>query len=89
MPLYAALYETACMTRQQLQQLAGHVCAAQGACRSRQLHVSLTGGRLVWLFAAPDRQTLDAWLTTLQMGNYEWLVRLDYEAGEDGELRDV
>ncbi len=88
MPLYAAHYETACMTRQHLEELAGQVSAAAGVCRSRQLFVSFSGGHLVWLFVAPDRESLERWLGVLRMGNYQWLARVDYE-GEDGTLEEV
>lgn len=88
MPTYAAHYETACMTRQHLEQLAKRVEAAAGACQPRRFFVSLSGGHLVWLFQAPDRETLERWLAILQLGNYQWLARVDYE-GQNGELSSV
>ena len=88
MPVYAAHYETACMTRQHLEGLASDVQSASGACRSRQFMVSFSGGHLVWMFEAPDRETLERWLKVLRMENYSWLARIDYEGG-DGDLRPV
>ena len=88
MPLYAAHYETACMTRQDLGQVAGNVHSAGGACRSRQFFVSFSSGHLLWMFEAPDREVLERWLQVLRMGNYQWLARIDYE-GTDGTLPDA
>jgi hypothetical protein len=76
------------MTKQHLDQLAKQVDAASGACATRQFFVSLTGGHLVWLFQAADRETLERWLKVLQMGNYQWLARVDYE-WTDGAMRDA
>jgi hypothetical protein len=45
---------------------------------------SLIGGQLIWIFEAPDRNTLDQWLVRLQMKNYRWLVRIEYESWEGG-----
>jgi hypothetical protein len=88
MPVYAAHYETACMTRQHLETLANDVQSASGTCRSRQFFVSFSGGHLVWMFEAPDRDSLERWLKVLRMQNHQWLARIDYE-GTDGELRSV
>ncbi len=87
-PIYAAHYETACMTKQHLEQLVRQVDATAGKCRTRHFFVSLSGGHLVWFFEAPDRETLEGWLKILQMGNYQWLARVDYE-GEGGAMRDM
>jgi hypothetical protein len=83
-PTYAAQYEPACMTRQMLEHLVASVEAASGICRSRQMLASLIGGQLIWIFEAPDRNTLDQWLVRLQMKNYRWLVRIEYESWEGG-----
>lgn len=88
MPLYVAHYQTACLTRQDLERLASRVADAAGLCRSSRLYASFVDGRLIWLFTAPDRATLAAWLATLHLGNYEWLVRVECE-GEDGAVRPV
>jgi hypothetical protein len=87
-PLYIAHYETACMTRQHLEQIVRDAEAASGACRSQQYVVSLSGGHMLWMFEAPARETLESWLKVLRMGNYLWLARVDY-VGEGGALRDV
>lgn len=89
MPIYVAHYETACMTRQQLEQLVAEVAgASSGPCISRHCFASMTGGHLVWIFAAPDRATLDDWLVRLRMANHQWLVRVEYE-GDGGGVRAV
>ncbi len=88
MPLYLAQYQTACMTRQDLERLAARVAAAAGACRPYRLFASFTDGRLLWLFAGPDRPSVEQWLAGLQLGHYEWLARVDCE-GEDGTIRVV
>jgi hypothetical protein len=86
-PLYVAHYETACMTRQFLEELARQVEVASGACRSERFVVSLTGGHLVWVFSAPDRSTLERWLGVLRMSNFQWLARVDFE-GRGGQMLD-
>lgn len=88
MPRYLACYTTACMTRQQLERLARQAEDLGGKTRSVRLAASLTGGRLVWEFDSPDRETLDRWLALLTMSNHEWLVRVDYQA-EGGQLTEV
>jgi hypothetical protein len=88
MPVYAAHYETACMTRQHLEGLVNDVQSASGTCRSRQFMVSFSGGHLIWTFEGPDRETLERWLKVLRMEHYSWLARIDYE-GADGGLRSV
>jgi hypothetical protein len=87
MPVYIAHYETGCMTRQQLEQLVAEVAAASsGPCSSRQCFASMTGGRLVWVFDAPDRAALDDWLVRLRLANHQWLMRVEYE-GDGGAVK--
>jgi hypothetical protein len=87
-PLYAAQYQTACMTRQDLERLAAKVASAAGTCRPYRLFASLADGRLLWVFSGPDRATMTAWLASLHLGHYQWLARIDYE-GENGTVRAV
>lgn len=88
MPLYAAHYQTACLTRQELERLAAHVAASSGSCRPYRLFASFTEGRLIWLFSGPDRSTVEQWLAGLHLGHYQWFARVDLE-GEDGTVRPV
>ncbi len=87
MPKYLGVYETACLTRRQLENLVKQLLAEDGEVKCEKAYVSIAAGKLICVFYAPTKEAMDAYQK--QHGFvpvHFW--RIDMET-QDGELVSV
>jgi hypothetical protein len=85
MARYVSQHTLACLTRQGAQQLSQTIHAAQEV-KARRVLVNMQEGKMLVEFEAPDRETLEKWLTKEKF-HFDWLLRLELESGGDGVLQ--
>lgn len=86
MPKYLGVYQTACLTRKQIQDLVTQL-SQPGEVRCEKAYVGIASGVMVLLFTAPSKEAFDEFQK--QKGLVpEHLWRIDMES-QDGQLRQV
>jgi hypothetical protein len=87
MPRYLSQHTLACLTRQGAEQLSKKMFAAN-AVSTKRVMVNMQEGKMLVEFEAPSRDELEKWFA-LQEFHFDWLLRIEWEAAEDGALRAV
>lgn len=85
MARYISQHTLACLTRQGAQQLSQKVHAGQEVAARRVL-INMQEGKMLVEFEAPDRETLEKWLTKEKF-HFDWLWRVEFESIADGTLQ--
>lgn len=78
MPRYISLHTLACLTRQGASQLSERIFSSSRV-QARRVQVNMVEGKMLAEFEAPDRETVEAWLTS-EGFHYDWLMRVEYES---------
>ncbi len=84
MARFFSQHSLACMTRQGAEQLSKKLHAATAVSTKRVL-VNMYEGKLLAEFEAPGREQLEKWLASEKF-HFDWLMRVEWESGPDGEL---
>jgi hypothetical protein len=87
MARYVSLHTLYHLDRQAAQNLAERLRAAQGLKVQRAL-INLAEGKLLLDWEAPDRETIERWMTAEGYEPADWLVLMEYEI-KDGQMTTV
>jgi hypothetical protein len=87
MARFLSQHSLACLTRQGAEQLSKKLHAAT-AVTTRRVLVNMYEGKMLAEFEAPEREQLEKWLAAERL-HFDWLMRVEWESGSDGNLRPV
>ncbi|MFN4180329.1 MAG: hypothetical protein ACK4I8_08455 [Armatimonadota bacterium] len=59
MPKYLGIYETACLTRKQLENFVKQLLAGNRETRCEKAYASTTAGQIICIFSTPSKEAMD------------------------------
>lgn len=87
MARYISQHTLACLTRQGAEVLSKQL-HADSAMAVRRVLVNMQEGKMLIESEAPEREEVEKWLAARKF-HFDWLLRVEWESGEKGELHPV
>jgi hypothetical protein len=87
MARYISQHTLACLTRQGAEELSRRLHEG-GEVTTRRVLFNMQEGKMLAEFEASGRETLEKWLADRKF-HFDWVLRVEFEAGSNGPLQPV